>query len=291
MAEVLRVGTVLRWLEELAPFELAEEWDNVGLLVGSPAQEVSGIAVALDVEEWVLERAASAGANLLVTHHPLIFRPLPALRTDLPVGRLAAQALRLRMAVVAAHTNLDVAVGGVNDALAQVLGLQSLVPLAPVLRGRRARPPLGPEKGSELEEGPGLGRLGELPEECTLRELACRIKERLRAARVFWAGDPERPVRQLAVCGGRGGGLIAQAVARGADAFLTGDLDYHQWQEARRLGLAVLDAGHAPTEAVVLPPLAAYLRARVDEAAGEAGRRGRVEVLPPEESPSGIEAV
>ncbi|MDI3281548.1 MAG: Nif3-like dinuclear metal center hexameric protein, partial [Bacillota bacterium] len=206
------------------------------------------------------------------------------------------------LAIYSAHTNLDVAARGVNDALAQVLGLQNSVPLAPLqrggFRGRRpggsaglcAHPHLWP--GGESGAEAGLGRLGELAEECSLRELAHRVKERLGAARVLWAGEPDRPVRRLAVCGGRGGRLIPQAAARGADAFLTGDLDYHEWQEARRLGLAVLDAGHAATEAPILPPLAAYLQARIAGAAGEeGGGLGRVEVFLPEEDVDRVETV
>jgi dinuclear metal center YbgI/SA1388 family protein len=122
----VQVQTLISYLEELAPKRLAAEWDNVGLQLGSPSDTVAKVLVTLDVDERVLEEARGMGADFIVTHHPFIFRPLSALRTDLPLGKLVAAALTGQVGIFVAHTNLDVAAGGVNDALASRLELQDV---------------------------------------------------------------------------------------------------------------------------------------------------------------------
>ena len=123
---MVKCQVILDALERIAPRHLAEEWDNPGLLVGSPAQEVNRILVALDVSDHVVHQALEQGAQMIIAHHPLIFRPLKKLRTDLPLGHRLSVLLKHDIAVAAAHTNLDIAQGGVNDVLAEAIGLSKL---------------------------------------------------------------------------------------------------------------------------------------------------------------------
>lgn len=224
-------GAVLSLLDGIAPLSTAEPWDNVGLLVGSPADPVRRIAVALDATADTVAQAAAAGAQLLVTHHPAIFSPLRRIaRGDVPYLAAAAG-----VDLIAVHTDLDKAAGGVNDALAALLGLCD-VTAAP----------------------DGMCRIGKLPAAAAPQELARLIGARLHTAvRVNAIG---RPVRTLAVCGGSGGDLIDDLAGR-ADALLTGEVRHQQWLQANAAGLTVCEAGHFATEHPVVQTLHDRLRA------------------------------
>ncbi len=223
----------------LAPKELAEEWDNVGLLVGHTGREVTKILVALDVTEWVVEEAVRLGANLIVSHHPVMncaWHKVQSVRDDDPQGRLLLCLIESGVGCVCMHTNLDKAEGGVNDALAVQLGLTEV-------RG--------------LDGGDGILRTGAI-KEMTCIEFAALVKEKLGAGGVRFI-DTGRPVRRVAVGGGACGGYFRTAAAAGCDALVTADVKYDQFLEARALGLNLLDAGHFPTENVVCAPLARRL--------------------------------
>ena len=157
MSKGLKCQQVMEALERIAPKRLAEEWDNPGLLVGSPAQEVHKILTCLDVTDEVVEEAVSLGADMIVAHHPLIFKGLKKLRTDLPLGARLQKLMVQGIAVAAAHTNLDTAEGGVNDVLANLMGLTDIQPFA----GKA-------EEGAE----PTLGRIGYLPEAMSIKDFA-----------------------------------------------------------------------------------------------------------------------
>ena len=227
---------------ELAPRELAMEWDNVGLLAGRPDREAVKILVALDVTEWVAEEAIEIGANLIVSHHPVMncaWRPVQTVRDDDPQGRLLLRLIESGVGVVCMHTNLDAAEGGVNDALAARLGLR------------------GVEK---LEGGDGILRAGTVAEQ-TCGSFAASVKKALGAGSVRFT-DSGGPVRRGAVGGGACGGYFRAAAQAGCDALVTADVKYDQFLDAKALGLMLLDAGHFPTENVVCPVLADYLRRR-----------------------------
>src|SRR5690606_8859106 len=211
-------GDVIALLEAWAPPGTAEPWDNVGLQLGHPGQPVRRILVTMDVDAAAAAEAESWGADLLVAHHPPIFRPLRALRADDPAAAVLLRLLRAGTAVYAAHTNLDRAPGGVSDVLAETLGLAEIQPL-----------PAGPgAAGGEPHAGsPPLGRIGLLGPALPLADFALQVRKRLDAPFVLRAGDPERLCRRVAVCGGAGGDLIDAARAAGADVFVTGDLKYH----------------------------------------------------------------
>ena len=226
---------------------LAESWDAVGLVCGDPDEQVQRVLFAVDPTSEVVDEVIEAGADLLVTHHPLLLTPVHGVPADDPKGRLVHRLIRAGAALFVAHTNADKAPGhGVNDALAAVLGLAGTVPLEPVDGDPRA----------------GLGRVGELPAPMALREFADLAAAVLPATvgGVRVAGDPDRTVRRVAVCGGSGGSLADAAGAAGADVFLTSDLKHHPVSEAREVpGPALCDVAHFASEWPWLPEAAGLL--------------------------------
>ena len=256
---MLSCQVVMNALERIAPRHLAEDWDNTGLLVGSYAQKVERILVALDVDDIVVAEAIECTADMIVAHHPAIFRGMKQLRTDLPLGRRLAALLTHGIAVAAAHTNLDITRGGVNDVLAARLGLEKLSTFITTTQA----------DGS----AESLGRIGTLPAPVAIDDFAHSVRERLGVSHVRLVRAADRPVRRVAVVGGAGAEFIDTAVRRGADVYLTGDVKYHEAQRAAEQGMHLIDAGHFGTERPVLPVLADLLRAEL------AAEHGTVEIL------------
>ena len=241
---MVKLQDVMQAMERIAPRRLAEEWDNPGLLVGSPHDEVRKILVALDVREETVERAIEDGCDLIVAHHPLIFRGLKAVRTDDATGRKIARLIKADIAVFAAHTNLDSAAGGVNDVLAERLELHDVAPLV--------------EGAADSE--PGLGRIGSLRAEFSLKDFAALVKEKLGLSSMRVACAGERRISRVALCSGSGAEFVGRAAAKGADAYVTGDVKYHDAERAIGLGIHVLDAGHFATEQPIVARLAERLK-------------------------------
>jgi len=245
-----RVGQWVALVDSRYPERDAQAWDATGLQVGDPDDPVSAVLVCLDVTAQTLAEAAEVGAELVLAHHPLLFRPLARLTPATAPGRLALQAARSRIAVLAAHTNLDAAVPGTSDPVADLLGLVAVAPLQP----------LG-EPGSGASRGKGIGLIGELALPTTLAALAAAVRDGLPAPHLRVAGDLDTVITRAAVCGGAGDALIEAAHAAGAQVLVTGDLRHHVALDARTLGLAVVDAGHHATEAAALPALVGELEA------------------------------
>lgn len=222
---------------ELAPKELAADWDNVGLLVGRPDHEVQKVLVALDITEAVAAEAAQWGAELIAAHHPVIFHPAKRLIDQDPDGRVLFRLVEGGLAAVCMHTNLDAAKGGVNDALAAALGLEDAAPAS--------------ENGVE--------RIGTLPEPLALPEFLAKVKAALSPNGMRYAGGGGR-IQKVAVGGGACGDFLCEAAAAGCDAFVTADLKYNHFLDAQAMGLTLIDAGHFPTEDVVCPVLVRYLQ-------------------------------
>lgn len=228
-------------LYDLAPKELAMEWDNVGLLIGRPEREVSKVLVALDVTEEVAEEAAGLGANLIVAHHPVMnctWSPVQTIRDDTVQGRLLLKLVENQIAAICMHTNLDRAAGGVNDALAARLGLEHV---------------------EKLPGGDDILRAGELPGTMPLTEFLRWVGAATGSNGLRFANSG-KDIRRVAVGGGACGNYWRAAVEHGCDALVTSDLKYHDFLDAKAAGLTVIDAGHFPTEDVVCPVLCEYLR-------------------------------
>ncbi|WP_371369663.1 GTP cyclohydrolase 1 type 2 [Sporomusa rhizae] len=344
----IKCRALMAELEKLAPKHLAEEWDNVGLLVGNPEQLIHKAIVALDVDGDVVDEALTVGADMIVAHHPLIFKGIKNIRADLPLGSLLTKLIKNGIAVYAAHTNLDSAPGGVNDILAQKLKLTDikaltsvhqdklckLVVFVPVSHVEKVRmtmseagaghtgnyshcsfategigsflplagtnPYIG--KTGSLEFVPeyrletivpmhlktqvinamiaahpyeevaydeylllnsgasyGLGRIGGLAEPVSLEMFIGQVKAALNITAVKAAGSVTTKITKVAVCGGSGADLIKNAVNAGADVLITGDVKYHEAQQAVAEGLAIIDAGHFATEQPVVECVASYL--------------------------------
>ena len=219
-------------LEQIAPARLAEQWDNPGLQVGSYDQEIRKIFLALDPTSEALGSASKTGAQVLLTHHPLIFKPISRLEIHSYPQSVIFQATKNRISVVAAHTNLDVAKGGMNDILANTLGLQQIEVLS----------------NTDEDKDVGLGRIGDLPEPTEFSCVIDHIKKVLKIEKLRVAGQRDRPVRRLAVVAGSGGNFVSLASEKGADILLTGDVSHHHALAARSLGIALIDGGHFYTE-------------------------------------------
>lgn len=247
-----RVKDIYAFLEGKAPFSLQLDFDNAGFLVGRSEAPVQRLLVALDITPEVIAEAADMQAQLIVSHHPVIWGQLSAVTDGDLTGRRLLALIESGIAAICAHTNLDAVEGGVNSALAERLSL-----LAPV--------PLVQDGVDEAGRPYGIGRVGlRAGGETTLAAFAGEVKERLQLQSVRLM-DAGRPVHKVAVGGGACGGMIPEALAHGCDTFVTSDLKHDQYLEARALGINLIDAGHYSTETVVCPVLADWLRAAFPE--------------------------
>ena len=232
-------------LFELAPREGAMDWDNVGHLLGDPDSQVSRVLVALDITEDVADEALAHGCELIVAHHPVMncrWLPVQSVRSDTPQGHLLLKLLRNGVSAICMHTNLDVAWGGVNDILAEKLKLVDPGPLC----------------------DNGLGRVGRLEEPMDLADFVRFVSRSLGCNGVRYAGAG-KPVCRVAVGGGACGDFEDDAIRAGCDTFVTADLSYHQFLDAKGKGINLIDAGHFPTEAPVCEKLVQYVSDRFQE--------------------------
>ena len=239
--------TLINFLEELYPPAIAEEWDNVGLLVGDPEREVKRVFVALDLTDENLDLAIKEGADFIVTHHPLIFKAVSRVTTGDRVGRRILKLAEERIGYYAMHTNFDIA--GMAALNASDLGLIGSEPLEVT----------GVDENGEPY---GLGRVGELPQAVTASAFAETVKHICGLERVRLYGEASRIVKRAAVCGGSGRSLIGDALRAGADIYVTGDLDYHSAIDAVADGLTLIDAGHYGTESGFIACVGARLEER-----------------------------
>jgi dinuclear metal center YbgI/SA1388 family protein len=345
--KIPKIADIVGIINKIAPFSLAESWDNPGLQVGDPSANVTRIMVALDPAPDVIDSAITASCQLLVTHHPLIFNPLKSISTATTLGTTIHKSIRAGLAILSLHTNYDIANGGLNDLLARKIGIADSVPLritstselvklvvfVPIDHLERVRYALSsytalqgnyrdcsfaaegtgtftPLEGAEpyvgtvgnlarvpeerlellveraglplalkalravhpyeepafdlyplLNEGKksGLGRVGRLPEPLTLAEYAGQLKIDLSAQALRYTGDPAAIISKVALCSGSGASLLRDAVRVGADLLVTGDVKYHEARDAQDLGLALIDAGHFPTEIIMVDDITAKL--------------------------------
>ncbi|QYF74818.1 Nif3-like dinuclear metal center hexameric protein [Cryobacterium sp. PAMC25264] len=245
LAEVARVS------HDLWPLSGAEDWDAPGLISGDPAHRVDSILLAVDAVADTVAEAVESGADLLLTHHPLLLRGVTTVAEDGYKGALLARLIRADCALLAAHTNADIVADGVSDVFAQRLGL---VDVRPITAGDTP--------------GTGIGRVGRLPEPTTLGHLARRLADLIppTASGVRAAGGYTDVVSTIALCGGAGDSLLREPLVRGADVFITSDLRHHPASESREqsvlagVGPALIDVSHWASEWLWLDVAAAALR-------------------------------
>ena len=236
--------TFLTALEAWAPLSWAEEWDNCGLQVGRRDKPLNKVMVALTPGEAAIQAAVNAGVDMLLTHHPMIFKPTKSVTTDTVLGQSIIELIQHDINLYCAHTNLDMAVGGVNDVLAKTLNLQ------------------GVEILENVTEEYGIGRVGNLAEPMTLQSFLAQVAGQLECSHLAYQGDLHRQVQRVALCGGSGISYLSAAKKAGADVYVTGDMKYHDAQLASELGICVVDAGHFGTEKQIVKALAEFATAQ-----------------------------
>ena len=224
----MKVKDIIKVIEDFAPLSVQEGWDNSGLCVGSPEDEVNGVLLALDCTPELVDEAVACGADMIVTHHPLIFSGLKKISPDTQVGRAVIKAVRAGVSIYAAHTSADKVMAGVSGAMARRLGLVDVEIL------------------QKDGEDTGLGVVGNLPQPLSSDDVVMFVKERfgLKVARV--SRPLEGKVSRVAMCGGSGGSLIGQARRSGAQLYISGDISYHNFFAED--GFMIMDIGHYESE-------------------------------------------
>ncbi len=236
----MTVGDITQVLEAFAPLDIQESWDNSGLLIGSPEDPVHGVLVGFDCTPELIEEAEEKGCDLVVTHHPLIFKGIRHINGKDPVGAAVMKAVQKGVAVYAAHTTADKVIGGVSGAMARRLELKDLTFLEP-----------GPE-------GFGLGCVGNWVQPKTGKEALSFVQERF-GVRVIRSSKPlEGPIRRVALLGGSGGGEIGLALRAGAQLYITADVSYHNFFTPE--GFMVMDIGHFESEVEIVDIFLSQIR-------------------------------
>lgn len=257
------VSDIVQVMEAIAPSHLAEEWDNVGLQIGDQHWPVKTLAVALDPSLQTIEESHNKNADMLITHHPLLFRPLTAIHFDTPIGSIIQRAVQYQMAIFAAHTNLDKTEDGLNDLLARRIGLQNLKVLQISSASENTSQSVNSPLASERVQG--IGRVGDVKRTIELQNLATNIKKELNLQKVKFAGKPDLVITKAAVCTGSGSDLLKSFHASGAQAYISGDLKYHDARDIEAAGLGIIDIGHFASEHIVVAELVKRLGAILAE--------------------------
>ena len=234
----MTVKELYRYLDKRIPSALSCEWDNDGLMCCPKGErEVKKVLVALDITNDMLKLAMKNGCDVIISHHPLVFKPIKSLTSDGGVPSKLIKLVQNGMSAMSFHTRLDVLPGGVNDALCEKLGLKNIEPFG--------------------EDGIMMGRIGET-DECGLEDFASFVKVALGSPMVLYSG--ELPVKKVAVLGGNGDDFISAARRAGADTYVSGRLGYHAMEDAKENGINLVEAGHHFTEAPVLEYLGAMVK-------------------------------
>ena len=235
-----KVRDIVKVIEEFAPLGIQESWDNSGLCIGSPDAPVSSVLLGLDCTPELVDEAVSCGADMIVTHHPLIFSGLKKISPDDQVGEAVIKAIRAGISIYAAHTSADKVLAGVSGAMASRLGLENVTIL------------------DEDGEGTGLGVVGDLPEPLTAAEAAALVKERFGLKAMRSSRPVEGRISRVAMCGGSGGSLIPAARRSGAQLYISGDISYHNFFTPE--GFMIMDIGHYESEIEIVDILFSLLR-------------------------------
>ena len=236
----MQVKDIIRMIEDFAPLPNQESWDNSGLCIGSPDAAVTSALMGLDCTPELVDEAVAYGADMIITHHPLIFSGLKKISPDDPVGLAVIKAVSAGIAVYAAHTSADKVIAGVSGAMAARLGLKDVRILDPE------------------SDGVGLGVTGYLPEPMSAEDAIALVKERFSLRMVRCSRPVEIPVEKVALCGGSGGSLIGKAMSSGAQLYVSGDISYHHFFTPD--GFMLADIGHYESEIDIVNILFSLIR-------------------------------
>ena len=251
---MLKVKDIIYEIERLAPPSLAESWDNVGLMTGDLDQRVTTVFVCLDVTSDNVQRAVDCGADLIISHHPLIFSPLKRIVEQDVSGSILRNLIRSNISVYSAHTNLDNADGGMNDVLAQRLDLIDV--------RHFSDEECVDEAGKPIEN---IGRVGILENPMNMEDFVTFVQGALGCRNIRYVGSPDEIVGTVALCSGAGGSGIYSAYHAGADVYVTSDVKHHEGQLAFELGMNLIDAGHFETENIICGFMTEFLESRFDD--------------------------
>ena len=236
----IKCSEIISIMEDIAPLYLGYEWDNYGLLIGDENFNINSILVSLDVNEEVLKEAINKGANLIISHHPVIFSPLKSINRNNPKEKLVYDLILNGINVYSAHTNLDCAERGINYFLAQKLNLKDTSFI---------------EKVYEDDKSYGLGRIGNLEKPISLKNLALIVKDILKIDYLNVEGNLDDMVSKVGVLSGSGADFIEKVYGLGCDVYITGDIKYHDACDARSMGLKIIDPGHFASEDIYMENL------------------------------------
>lgn len=236
-------------IEEIAPRELEEDWDNSGMQINMGNKEVKRVLVTLEITKKVIEEAKNKNIDFIITHHPLMFHKIDVVDNNTITGNYIIDLIKLGISVYSAHTTFDDAFGGNNEYMAELIGLSRI-------RRLKDKRPLVKEYV--------IGRMGNFREPCTM-ENACKIVEEALGipGELKAVGDPNKMIKTVGLCTGAGGEAMEAAIRNGCDLFITGDIRHHEAQVAREMGLCLIDAGHYGTERIFSENFAGKLRKNV----------------------------
>jgi len=247
----MKLQTILQALQQIAPLEFAESWDNVGLLVGNRGRDVTAVMTCLSFSTSTLEEAISERIGLVVCHHPIPFKPLAKITDDSTTGKILLRAIEEGLAIYSPHTAWDNAKNGINQQLAGLLGLDSVKPLQTY-----------PSTVS-TDETVGVGRFGSLPQATSIEDLMRRLQVAIPELRARHTHSKDHPVSRIGIVCGSGGSMLPVVARRGCNAMLTGEATYHQCLEAESLGVAMLLMGHHASEFFAMKSMAEQLLAQL----------------------------
>ena len=236
----MKVKDIIAEIEDFAPLSIQEKWDNSGLCIGSPEAEVSSVLIGLDCTPELVDEAVECGADMIITHHPLIFSGLKKISPDDLVGAAVIKAVKHGISVYAAHTSADKVIAGVSGAMAARLGLEDVAIL------------------DEDGDGTGLGVVGNLPQPMTSAEAVGFVKERFSLKAMRTSRPVEGMISRVAMCGGSGGSLIGAAKAAGAQLYISGDISYHNF--FTQDGFMIMDIGHYESEIEIVDILFSLIK-------------------------------
>ena len=236
----MKAKDIIKVIEDFAPLSIQESWDNSGLCIGSPEDEVSSILIGLDCTEALVDEAVSCGADMIITHHPLIFSGLKKISPDDQTGAAVIKAVRAGICIYAAHTSADKVIAGVSGVMAAKLGLTNVEIL------------------EEDGEGTGLGVVGNLPAPISAEEAIRLVKDRFSLNMMRSSAPVSVPVARIAMCGGSGGSLIKAARKSGAQLYISGDISYHNFFTPE--GFMIMDIGHYESEIEIVDILFSLIK-------------------------------
>jgi len=245
----MNCNEIIEKLEELSPVSFAEEWDNVGLLVGNRNKEVLTVGITLDLTDETIDQAIRSNVDMIISHHPLIFKPIKKINSDTVTGRKLLRLMKEEIVSYAMHTNFDVM--GMADAAADELGL-----INPDVLNVTYEDEISKE---------GIGRVGKLPRTMTLEECAQLSKNVFGIEHIRIYGESDKRVQKVAISPGSGGDMISDAIAHHADVLITGDIKHHEALEAMENGISIIDAGHFGTEKLFSLYMKEFLEREIPE--------------------------